>query len=730
MPTKRNLLILLLVCCALVGALFIASNAAHAQSGLPGEDCHSITTGDLLQQTMGTGFDGTIYAGGAFGYESRIKFELSLPAQLRISYVGFEWESTGNSYTEPVLDLSYTEDTGASYFGGVYIYGENVLNTWRAHSWTGPSANVSGSWWLYWFAAAPGGDDTLHLRNLTVCTVPPITTGSTPEYSSSPNNGATISLGSVTVDDTYSSTNALTVTNIGDAGSTLNVLSAELSGTNADQFAVDTIVPAVLAYGQALQVGVSCTPTSAGSKSATLTMRSDDSDESAVTYSLECLGDAGTGGSTWTKPLATIDQVAIGNLLLPTFTDFDPSNDGTTVISYSHSTGAPVHAVRGATIDSIQPVSGTCVNQPNLKRMVANSCMTADNLSFHVAVNDLPAFLSEFSPAGTGMYLPLQHLYWNDAYVVKSTDGDGNEYWYIVKNPRIKAGDVLAAGCVIGETLPMAYTDFTMGDVNLVAHSTSTGWTMVQARDSGDIWLTIKDKLTIEPDGSACAAGSSACALVYNPSFENRANGWILEQDETGQEPLIIPTGGVSLTGRLRSRAMNLSSTTSYIIEVRYRQVHFPLAFTVQLGTDAPISVTDTEERSGEITYTSTASTYTADASGTYSLVLTGTTNYPEVFIDFVCISEAGAQQPAPAGGCIVLDPELNQTLDTSPWDGSSSPDPPAFGAVGMMIVPDGGFIKQSITLHPNGGSSQEYKLWVEWRRQGVVQTDHNIAID
>jgi hypothetical protein len=101
-----------------------------------------------------------------------------------------------------------------------------------------------------------------------------------------------LAFGSVTVDT--SSTKTLTISNVGTA--TLSITNITKSGTDAAQFSVGTY-PGTIAAGSSAGVSVTFSPTSAGSKSATLTIASNDPVDPTVSVTL-----SGTGVTGPTPP--------------------------------------------------------------------------------------------------------------------------------------------------------------------------------------------------------------------------------------------------------------------------------------------------------------------------------------------------------------------------------------------------------------------------------------------
>ena len=108
-------------------------------------------------------------------------------------------------------------------------------------------------------------------------------------YGSVPVQPGPLAIGSATVGTPVSANFSMFET--GDA--TLLVGSAVISGAQASEFAITSGLPATLADGAAPQlVTLTCTPAAVGTRSATLTLATNDPAHTSVTYNLFCIGSA------------------------------------------------------------------------------------------------------------------------------------------------------------------------------------------------------------------------------------------------------------------------------------------------------------------------------------------------------------------------------------------------------------------------------------------------------
>ncbi|MDM8530766.1 Ig-like domain-containing protein [Anaerolineales bacterium HSG25] len=133
---------------------------------------------------------------------------------------------------------------------------------------------------------------------------------SAPEYASSPTSGSTIDVGTIMVGSSGNS--ALSVSETGNA--TLNVTSHSLSGANAADFSVTPATLSISDGGAAQELTIICTPSSAETRTAMLTVNHN-AGGSPATYTLQCTG----SGSA---PVAEYNRSVFGNAL-----HFDGAND-------------------------------------------------------------------------------------------------------------------------------------------------------------------------------------------------------------------------------------------------------------------------------------------------------------------------------------------------------------------------------------------------------------------
>jgi hypothetical protein len=135
---------------------------------------------------------------------------------------------------------------------------------------------------------------------------------SQPGYGSAPSPPGPIAIGSVVVGNTGSVD--LTISETGTAS--LSVTNPVLGGANPGDFGVEALFPlTILDGGAAVPVEISCTPTAAGPRAATLTLTTNDPTQPSVLYNLTCDGTAVPAGyGSIPAPPGPIDvgQVGVG----------------------------------------------------------------------------------------------------------------------------------------------------------------------------------------------------------------------------------------------------------------------------------------------------------------------------------------------------------------------------------------------------------------------------------
>lgn len=405
----------------------------------------------------------------------------------------------------------------------------------------------------------------------------------------------------------------------------------------------------------------------------------------------------------WSYPVAQRDRPLSRSELyrvLPVFAETDLANLTETVpsgvLGLSLTSGTNVHAVLGGEILSIEPLGGLCLNQGGIPNIQPGSCQMTD--------------------PGGGITEVL-HLFYQQAQLVTQDIGEGRTLRYVVAQPRVRVGDVVAQDCILGLTLAMS-----KGYPMLV--ESQAGWTLLEGLEGTDPF-DLLTPLSREPEDISCRAEPSPqCSYVRNPDFQS-ADFWELGTF-AGQTPSIALGGGLVPTGYAMQRDIYLDPETAYAIIVR----HVPepgavsYSFAVELGTET--HTIDWIPADGVVPQDTVIPAQTYEplvAGGLYDLSISGLSNAAATTIDFICIFDPDAERPQPAGGCLLFNHEFDQ--DSASW---SSTGVVVWGG-GLARVLDAGTISQTLRLSPKASGPQSYTLAVRARRAGVYAEGETIDL-
>ncbi|WP_353572336.1 choice-of-anchor D domain-containing protein [Candidatus Albibeggiatoa sp. nov. BB20] len=112
-----------------------------------------------------------------------------------------------------------------------------------------------------------------------------------PVYGSNPTVAETISFGSIEVGQTLNQT--LSIQERGNTTLTIDLATSSITGTHASDFSIDSsLFPMAIADGgDSVDVGLTCTPSAKGTRTATLNLASNDTiTHSSISYDLTCKG--------------------------------------------------------------------------------------------------------------------------------------------------------------------------------------------------------------------------------------------------------------------------------------------------------------------------------------------------------------------------------------------------------------------------------------------------------
>ena len=206
------------------------------------------------------------------------------------------------------------------------------------------------------------------------------------------------------------------------------------------------------------------------------------------------------------------------------------------------------------------------------------------------------------------------------------------------------------------------------------------GYAIVAAKSESDATLNFRPFLLTEPNNVVCGQSSlsDSCKLVANPTFDNNASGWSLSAQAaptTPGNPAGKTTGLHLIGGQARQLQPDPTHSYVYIISLVHH-VGTPGTtygvYEVQLGdTEAfPVAVNGTTTSTQ--TTTIPAQTYTPGEDGLFEFKISRISGGPDdgLVVDFACISDEDEPPPAPAGGCLLFNPEFdNVQPDYVVWE-------------------------------------------------------------
>lgn len=269
------------------------------------------------------------------------------------------------------------------------------------------------------------------------------------------------------------------------------------------------------------------------------------------------------------------------------------------VYSYSNKLGAPVHAVQGGTVTAVDyDITTDC---ETLREATASLPFVPLGMPESCYVVVPPTIRGEPGPQ-----LFTVNMVRTARIIIRTGEDDEIIYNYFVSNPSVAVGDVLEAGCIIGEVMelynpPIDLSSIDLGgqigtdgiggevEVNSVFGSIQTGVGVTVVRRS--IIPDIEDpeepeptprllpELGQEPDENACGGLTSGC-LNDNSALVS-LNDWT-----TTDSVDLIAGGGVVLPGgnggsQIYQDGLVLDDATNYTLTVSARSTTIGDGFTV-----------------------------------------------------------------------------------------------------------------------------------------------------
>ncbi len=232
------------------------------------------------------------------------------------------------------------------------------------------------------------------------------------------------------------STASFTIQNTGSAD--LSIHSVSISGTNADQFSLNTSsMSSTVQGGSATAFTVTFHPTSAGSKSATVTVVNSDSDEGSYTFTVN--GEA----TAAPEPEINIKKGSI------TINNGAQGHDFGSVIVGSSSSAVSFTVENSGSADLI--ITGVSDNSDQFS-------VNTDGVDYSLAPGETTVLTVTFSPTSTGNRNAMITIINNDSdegtYTFNVT-GNGSPIPAPEINVREGSGDVLSGGTVDFSSVPI-----------------------------------------------------------------------------------------------------------------------------------------------------------------------------------------------------------------------------------------------------------------------------------
>ncbi len=476
---------------------------------------------------------------------------------------------------------------------------------------------------------------------------------------------------------------------------------------------------------------------------------------SEITYTTTdaCTGDD-TG--TLTRPLTSDDEADTDPLydLNAVYADsfnldiYPTLNAGgvDSVYGWSKAPGAKVHAADAGSIVDVKGLSWDQCGIANVTPIPSEDDPQPTEYVRYPASGDQPCLVSHY---GSDHVAEIHWLDASDVYIVTLQLGDSTKIQYLVKNAPnyVVVGDTVAAGCVLGETIPLTtlpapainynqlgaiaavgalFTDglseLAFGVIgagsqvisafgSTAPSNTPLGYTMLTFYDTDDSILELASQLTVEPtsDDKCNQTGEFKDCLAFNPQFTNGGDGWVASGNVQWTEPGVILGPGQSVQATI-----NLTSTGDYTATAFAEGVNGAAGeLRVFLGSHterfpAPVEWSDLQLD---------ASPLGAPDAGTFYTVGVQNTGNAPIQVNSLCVTD-GAPNLGP-NSCYFNNQSFVQ--GTSGWDVSDGVEPVDQG----LNVPDGGTISQNVMLNPLPGGAATYHLVVRgnWWYTGAMDT-------
>ena len=420
------------------------------------------------------------------------------------------------------------------------------------------------------------------------------------------------------------------------------------------------------------------------------------------------------------------------------YATYDKDKEG--VLFYGNDLDRNVHSMTEGEVSSVTRLS-----------TLGDVCR---NVNPNQVLSPLPGYSCYFDiPGAKGNALD-----YHDASLVVVTT-DTALISYLVANVQVQEGETVSPGCILGQTLPFQEAIFNVylgwpPSIGYTWTPTADSYTVVQARDLSGIPFDLVPNLMDEPQDLRCGggggAGAGGCAYVHDPYFffSSSDNPWQAMGSGTNH------AAGLSSGLWLRdttTQGLNLDATHSYTITVTAHLLTSASGapqrvlgdfdalpesraaaqtslydFTVKLGANTATTISLTTQNS-ETTTIGPDTFLPLDGSGFLLAIAPTSHTQDNVVVDYICVSDTDSGNPAPSGGCLLLNPEF-ETQDA--WTRTNGGGGQPLINKGLVTVPDGSSIAQDLELFPKNSGAQNYTLTVSAYRQGVPATGQSVSFD
>lgn len=393
------------------------------------------------------------------------------------------------------------------------------------------------------------------------------------------------------------------------------------------------------------------------------------------------------GGSGITRPLAAADVHSDWGIF-----DYDAAHaingtfgEGKEVEAFSNVFGAGVAAVADGTVTSVLPWTSDDCNSVSV------------SLTFcYVAIPGV------FTGSGFSQGYILD-MVGNWQITVADALDPTIIYIYIVHAPTVEVGDVVAAGCIIGQTIqlkqwPLAALSVAAtllggtvtGSLGFISEPTDAGVALIQMQVSGDI-ASLYPTLTEEPNLAACQEAQLSACVNNNPELTSFSY-YTHETDVT-----LLDGGGVTIPSfnYIFQDQIMIDPDTDYMVSVQARKRETGddtdvSTMNIQLGNELEsFEVTGADHN---YTFTPTGDDWHEDNLTTV-LVSNQPSSVAPIEVIYICLAPITAST-AP-GSCYFANSEFD--ADGSGWDISAT----TFGT-GQAFMRDGATLAQTVTLKPD----------------------------